>query len=73
MLGKMLGVIGVALGLVLLIATGIAVAILYAVAKVYSKRFGARTRWRQGRAPGPVFAELTLSTAQAKTKRRHRR
>ncbi|WP_144630645.1 hypothetical protein [Bordetella genomosp. 13] len=49
-----LGLIGMAMALVFMISTAVAVGILYVVAKVRGKPFGARAYWSQRRAaPGP--------------------
>ncbi|SAI26313.1 Uncharacterised protein [Bordetella ansorpii] len=50
-----IGLIGMAMALVFMISTAIAVGILYIVAKVRGKPFGARAYWSQRRAtrPGP--------------------
>ncbi|ADP18948.1 hypothetical protein AXYL_05649 [Achromobacter xylosoxidans A8] len=50
-----LALIGMAMALVFMLSTAIAVAILYVVAKVRGKPFGVRAYWsqRQGARPGP--------------------
>ncbi|KOF53742.1 hypothetical protein AD428_11670 [Achromobacter sp. DMS1] len=53
-----LGLIGMAMALVFMLSTAIAVAILYVVAKVRGKPFGVRAYWsqRQGARSGPFQA-----------------
>ncbi|SEJ79815.1 MULTISPECIES: hypothetical protein [unclassified Achromobacter] len=50
-----LALIGMAMALVFMLSTAVAVAILYVVAKVRGKPFGVRAYWsqRQGARPGP--------------------
>ena len=50
-----LALIGMAMALVFMLSTAIAVAILYVVAKVRGKPFGVRAYWsqRQGARPSP--------------------
>ena len=48
-----IGLIGMAMALVFMISTAVAVGILYVVAKVRGKPFGARAYWSQRRAAGP--------------------
>lgn len=55
-----LGLIGMAMALVFMASTAIAVGILYVVAKVRGKPFGVRAYWSQRRAgPFPGAAPFT--------------
>ncbi|MGY6270539.1 hypothetical protein ACXIUT_12670 [Achromobacter denitrificans] len=59
-----LALIGMAMALVFMISTAIAVAILYVVAKVRGKPFGVRAYWsqRQGARPGPFQSAAPFAT-----------
>jgi hypothetical protein len=48
----LLGLIGIAMALVFMASTAVAVAILYVVAKVRGKPFGVRSYWSQRPRPG---------------------
>lgn len=62
-----LALIGMAIALVFMLSTAIAVAILYVVAKVRGKPFGVRDYWsqRQGARPNP-FQSAAAPFAQAR-------
>ena len=67
-----LALIGMAMALVFMLSTAIAVAILYVVAKVRGKPFGVRAYWsqRQGARPNPFQSAAARSRARRRRDRR---